>query len=657
MITAGKETTFKLICMLGLVGILTGTLTGQTFQRMRIKTVIGKAELQSGSGKWRPVRVNMPLRAGWDIRTYVESSVEIEFSTGTVIRIGEKSAFNLSQAFQNGEETKSHVKVYTGKVWGNVQKLVGKNSSFEFETPTAVASIRGTRLGVSVDKNGTAVDVYEGAVAVRKKGGTKTVLVKTKNRAVVEKEKSAISVMSFKEALEEEKNTDVSDPFITEKSDTHAPEESTFTDEPGADTVQVDSTKSEPSVEETDTQSEPADSADEQPLQEDEQSSDSIEETQPLSQSRLLLVIREPSDGQVIKKPIIKISGTSTPGATVQIDNARIPVGAAGNFLHEIHIPDEQGDIRFDVVAQLNGAEEVQSRTITYEPRRQPLMLSVQSPADGQLWDKNAIMVVGKTSPKAAVVVNGRPALVSSAGAFNANLRIAEKDLGKDYPIEIQASNEFDELEETITLTPDIKSRLLNTSIPSVSVTGIAQRATRNGQISLQVTDRTPGDQIRVVADNDGSLEEHILEPNGFENMLLEEGKNSITVVAYDMAQNRSNTVRADIYYLPGPLEIVIQQPFENPLVIDDLPPMPHNVGAMKKEIEVDINDGIGTVPETIQYVKVKGRDGEHLLKNVNRYTYRGTVTLLRGRNMYTVITEDMAGNRATGQIEIIVAR
>jgi hypothetical protein len=128
-------------------------------QRAVIKNIIGQVEVSlTDQVKWRPARVGMPVTMGNDIRTYVESGADIELESGSVIKIGENTVVTLSKLLQGsgGAASNTSLKVGTGKIWANVKKLTTTKSLFEFETPTAVASIRGTRLGVSVDAQGTA---------------------------------------------------------------------------------------------------------------------------------------------------------------------------------------------------------------------------------------------------------------------------------------------------------------------------------------------------------------------------------------------------------------------------------------------------------------------------------------------------------------------
>ncbi len=141
---------FFIVCL----SVLTFAQSSTQQEKVTIKAIIGKAEIRSPkTGKWRPARVGMAVKMKWDVRTYVESSMELKFASGTVLKLGENSVVNLSTLIKDGNSSKSNVKVSSGQVWGNVQKLVNKKSKFSFETPTAVAAIRGTRLGIQVDKS------------------------------------------------------------------------------------------------------------------------------------------------------------------------------------------------------------------------------------------------------------------------------------------------------------------------------------------------------------------------------------------------------------------------------------------------------------------------------------------------------------------------
>jgi len=197
---AAQRTVRVVLCIIFCTCLSVFSQSDANQEKVTVKSIVGKAEVRSpATGKWRPARVGMTVKMKWDVRTFVESSVELQFATGTTLTLGENSVVNLSTLLQDRSSatTKSNVKVGSGQVWANVQKLVSKKSKFSFETPTAVAAIRGTSLRLEVDKNKTVVDVLEGKVSVRNKGSKKEVMVTTRNRAVVKSGNDDIETYSL----------------------------------------------------------------------------------------------------------------------------------------------------------------------------------------------------------------------------------------------------------------------------------------------------------------------------------------------------------------------------------------------------------------------------------------------------------------------------
>lgn len=125
----------------------------------KITYVEGEAFLVNDS-KEKQLKVNQKIDLGDQIRTGSESVVEVTYSKGSVIRIGENSKVVLS-----GTEVASHAKVAHGKVWANVQKMA--TGQFRVTTPVATAAVRGTvfRVDASADSSST-VALYEGKVDV-----------------------------------------------------------------------------------------------------------------------------------------------------------------------------------------------------------------------------------------------------------------------------------------------------------------------------------------------------------------------------------------------------------------------------------------------------------------------------------------------------------
>jgi len=66
----------------------------------KVKSFVGKAEVRNpNSGQWRSVYAGMKIKMNWDVRTQNESSVELCFQSGTVIKLRENSIVSLSTLF------------------------------------------------------------------------------------------------------------------------------------------------------------------------------------------------------------------------------------------------------------------------------------------------------------------------------------------------------------------------------------------------------------------------------------------------------------------------------------------------------------------------------------------------------------------------------
>lgn len=783
---------------------------GQTQERVVIKSMIGKVQIRTPkSGQWRPARVGMPVKMKWDIRTYVESSAELKFENGTVLKIGENSVVGLSKILQDKANgiSKSDVKVATGQVWGNVKKLVNKNSSFNFETPTAVAAIRGTILGIDVSNGKTTVDVVEGKVAVRNKGSNKTVMVETGRRAVVKKGEDNIETM----------NTEASDPFVqdtalvdTVKKDTTIVDstiiDSTLLDstliDSLADSLNVDSLITDSLLQDsltsdtaiTDTipsdsiEIDTSASTDEAELElaiEEPAKGDTVDDASvsvrgtvtegakvivnnspvtvsggkfsadvaliegdnaieilaeldgqqarevvlivynPIGQD-VELTISAPSDGDTLEAPVVQVEGTATEGSEVTVNGAPVPLsgnkfinslslmpgvnrievnaklktssaseviniyfdppkdlflsvvvpskttsteivinGATtpgaevsvdgndvtvlpdGSFSYKYLIPDEEGDYSCEIISSYKGKEMVEVSTVTYEPEYEVKSLVLNEVA----LKGDKISVSGVANPNSEIDINGFTMIAAPDGKFQYEISVSEKDIG-DYVVEITATDERtgEEQSKATTVSIPVTNNVINTSTPSLSMVGQISKATKNSSLSFVATDLTPNDELVITINSD----ENEVESGEVLSYSLSDGENKITASAKDLAGNVSNTVTEVIYYLPGPLAIEINEPDESMFNIDDLPPMPKNTGSLRMDVEIEIDDGIGTTAseDQILYVKLNGA----LLQSKGNFRYTGSVAVYRGSNSFTVTAEDAAGNTAVKQFTVNIS-
>ncbi len=693
------STTLVALCVLSLALSSLGQ-TNFVPEKVSIKSIVGKAEVRSPTtGKWRPARVGMQLKMKWDIRTFVESSVELSFESGSLIRLSENSVVNLSSILQDksSNTSQSKLKVSTGQIWGNVKKLVNKNSSFSFETPTAVAAIRGTKLGLIVSRSRTIVDVYHGRVAVRRIGSRREVLVRSRQRGVVLKDKREIDIFKFEEMKKQGLDSLRMHLLDTLNHDTLDRRDSISRDTL-IDTTDQSSNNLDPelflSVESPDNNSTTNLNRIEilgnatpgavviigtkQSITKPDgtfkvmvnllpgknhilvvaklgsvtkEKKVTIEYT---PQKENFLKIIGPINDAKIDKPIIYITGLTVGGAEVTINGIPITIRPEGQFTYPLHIPDEPGSYSVSIVSKYNGDEIHQDLTVHYVPRRAALFLDVASPRDGQKIISNSITVMGRTNPWALLYVNSRRVPVLQSGNFSMHLPVYERDIG-DYAVRIEAIDQEggDEIDKIFNVFVDGSSPIINKIPPRIAILGgLSHGASRTGHLIVQVFDYTKNDQLALNVNVNGSVDQFSLEPSEQEKIPLEEGKNRFVIKASDRAGNPSNILSGDIYYLPGPLTVDILEPDESQYVVDDLPPMPTNTGGLSMEVEVEIEDGIGSVPETIVYCRV---NGVPLRERLN-YIYSGKVMVKRGVNNFLLEAEDIAGNKVKKVLTIRIA-
>ncbi|MCC6807704.1 MAG: FecR domain-containing protein [Deltaproteobacteria bacterium] len=128
----------------------------------------GVFRAEKEEGPYRRISEGGDVFEGDFIKTEAESRAEARLEDRSVIRIGAESRVMIQKAqFNKKDETKQvQVKLVVGRFWAKVTKLFGA-SSFDVETPNAVAGVRGTAFAVDqgADKS-TTVRVFNGKVLI-----------------------------------------------------------------------------------------------------------------------------------------------------------------------------------------------------------------------------------------------------------------------------------------------------------------------------------------------------------------------------------------------------------------------------------------------------------------------------------------------------------
>ncbi|MFN4217414.1 MAG: FecR domain-containing protein [Brevinematales bacterium] len=142
-------------------------------QRVKIGSFIGNCEYSLDGQIWTAVEYGMEVPVSASVRVPGKNdSLELIWEDGSSVQLLGTTVIQVAN-LQKDASSKNLLKLTIGKLFAKIQKK--KGTVFEVETETAVASVRGTRFGVSFfPGSGGSVVVSEGSVEVVDPARTQT---------------------------------------------------------------------------------------------------------------------------------------------------------------------------------------------------------------------------------------------------------------------------------------------------------------------------------------------------------------------------------------------------------------------------------------------------------------------------------------------------
>jgi len=186
---AKKKKPILLIIILAIV-VLIGIVCALLFVHATSAAILymesGIVEVDSGNG-WQVASDEMQLHLNDKVRTSAASSASIALYEGEIIRLDENTEVSIDKLSQESITINQR----SGSTWSKITKISGIKE-YDVETPTTVATVRGTGFGIRVGA-GTDLLVDEGSVNFKK--GTEELNVNAGEKAIAgEKfEKSAMT--------------------------------------------------------------------------------------------------------------------------------------------------------------------------------------------------------------------------------------------------------------------------------------------------------------------------------------------------------------------------------------------------------------------------------------------------------------------------------
>jgi predicted secreted protein len=154
----GEEMTKNKVFAILLIGIMLLSACGEqaapTALSAALSELTGKVDVkQSDSEAFAPADANTVLEANGQVQTGDDGKVRLDLSSGTIIRIAASSNFTLASNEETSGGLITKIKLTAGKVF-----IILNGGHAEVETPSGVASVRGSYMKVEVDTD--SGDVY-----------------------------------------------------------------------------------------------------------------------------------------------------------------------------------------------------------------------------------------------------------------------------------------------------------------------------------------------------------------------------------------------------------------------------------------------------------------------------------------------------------------
>jgi hypothetical protein len=136
-----------------------------------VTSVAGKVSLHKGD-KVSALRLGQQLHAGDRLTTGANGRAALVLTDGTQLKVNYSTDITLRGSDSKGkagERGIGSIKVALGSLWA---KVVKKGSRLEFDTPSAVAAVKGTELILEVELDKLCAKLREGGLSITNSKGT-----------------------------------------------------------------------------------------------------------------------------------------------------------------------------------------------------------------------------------------------------------------------------------------------------------------------------------------------------------------------------------------------------------------------------------------------------------------------------------------------------
>jgi len=146
-------TIIVIVCIIGIIWLVLNPSVEAEETSAQLVIDSGTVQVKHEGGSWASAENGMLLYQSDSVKTGDDSSASIILFETSVVRLDSNTEVTIDELTQQ-EETNVLLSQDSGRTWNTISKMSGIDD-YEVQTPTTVASVRGTAFVVIVEENGT----------------------------------------------------------------------------------------------------------------------------------------------------------------------------------------------------------------------------------------------------------------------------------------------------------------------------------------------------------------------------------------------------------------------------------------------------------------------------------------------------------------------
>jgi hypothetical protein len=155
----------SVIIIICIIGFLLLTSSSGEESKAQITDISGSVQVKH-EGSWVTAENGMDLYQSDFVKTGDNSSASLILFKSSIIRLASNTEVTLKEVLEVAGETSVTLQQDAGRTWNTIAKMSGIDN-YEVQTPTSVASVRGTSFDVYIHADGNVtISVVNGTVNV-----------------------------------------------------------------------------------------------------------------------------------------------------------------------------------------------------------------------------------------------------------------------------------------------------------------------------------------------------------------------------------------------------------------------------------------------------------------------------------------------------------